>query len=790
MFFHILKRDLKRKKTMNIILLIFIILASMFLASSVNNLFAVGGAVEDFFEVSKVPDLFTVSLEDSNQIEEYLKNSEYVTEYEVSDGYNLMNEQITIVKRQQASEKKSYERTNTFSVSAVPENFMKVFSLDGEEVIIKEGEIALPKVEAENNNLQPGDVIRIKVGDVEQEFRVSVLVKDAVFGSTFIGFKRCLICKEDFQKFAAQENITAVKTYSMNLTDISEYQKDWNQNKFNEIASITKEILSMCYIMDMLVAGILIIVSVCLILIAFLVLRFTIVFTLQEDYKEIGIMKAIGIKDAGIKELYMVKYFAISIIGAFIGFVFSFPFGDMLLKKAIVNIIVDKAEQNIIINILCAALIVAIVLLFCYLSANRLKKFSAMDAIRNGSNGERYKVKSRFKLWKQKKLGPAYYMAANDIVSNFRRFAILVITFCIGTLLILIPLSAANTLGGDDIINQFSICKSDCYLDTGKNDQYLLENGTEQLKKDLKNIELKLKEKGIQAYTGADTGYSIPCYADDPENTYNYFALQEIGSWDRSYSLLEGREPEAENEIMITQLTAKEMGVEIGDSIYFKNGDETKEFIITGSYQSLMNMGRGYRVSRKADLDYGSMSGIFCIQVEVPDMESEEICEIMKEIYPDYKVQNSKEFVNTMIGGIIDQINVLIKFIAGIVLMINSLITVLIMKTLMTKERGDIAMLKSIGFGNASLKKWQTTRILFVLVIAILTGTVLSKVLAPLTMGPIFTIMGANKIKLVVNPMEAYIKYPLLLLVVTGLSAYLCSGEIRKVDLKEVNNIE
>ena len=45
------------------------------------------------------------------------------------------------------------------------------------------------------------------------------------------------------------------------------------------------------------IAAILIIVSVCLILISFLVLRFTIVFTLQEDFKEIGIMKAIGIRD-------------------------------------------------------------------------------------------------------------------------------------------------------------------------------------------------------------------------------------------------------------------------------------------------------------------------------------------------------------------------------------------------------------------------------------------------------------------------------------------------------------
>ncbi len=38
MFLRILKKDIKRKKNMNIILLIFVILAVTFMASSANNL--------------------------------------------------------------------------------------------------------------------------------------------------------------------------------------------------------------------------------------------------------------------------------------------------------------------------------------------------------------------------------------------------------------------------------------------------------------------------------------------------------------------------------------------------------------------------------------------------------------------------------------------------------------------------------------------------------------------------------------------------------------------------------
>ena len=78
--------------------------------------------------------------------------------------------------------------------------------------------------------------------------------------------------------------------------------------------------------MSVLVAALLMIVSICLILVAFVVLRFTIHFTLEEEFREIGVMKAIGINNGTIRGLYLVKYFVIAVIGALLGFICSIPF--------------------------------------------------------------------------------------------------------------------------------------------------------------------------------------------------------------------------------------------------------------------------------------------------------------------------------------------------------------------------------------------------------------------------------------------------------------------------------
>ena len=50
MFFRILRKDLMRKKTMNIIIFMFVILATMFVASSVNNILTVMNGLDFYFD--------------------------------------------------------------------------------------------------------------------------------------------------------------------------------------------------------------------------------------------------------------------------------------------------------------------------------------------------------------------------------------------------------------------------------------------------------------------------------------------------------------------------------------------------------------------------------------------------------------------------------------------------------------------------------------------------------------------------------------------------------------------
>ena len=61
MFFRILKLDLKKKKVINILLLLFIILASVFQASGLNNIVTVMNGTDYYFDKAGIGDYEMIS---------------------------------------------------------------------------------------------------------------------------------------------------------------------------------------------------------------------------------------------------------------------------------------------------------------------------------------------------------------------------------------------------------------------------------------------------------------------------------------------------------------------------------------------------------------------------------------------------------------------------------------------------------------------------------------------------------------------------------------------------------
>ena len=125
-----------------------------------------------------------------------------------------------------------------------------------------------------------------------------------------------------------------------------------------------------------------------------------------------------------------------------------------------------------------------------------------------------------------------------------------------------------------------------------------------------------------------------------------------------------------------------------------------------------------------------------------------------------------------------------------IILGINILVAVLMVKSFITKEKREIALLKAIGFKNNTLILIQTLRIGFVLLLSVITGVLVSSPLSSLIITPIFHMMGAHSIEYEIHAVEVYAVFPLIMLAATACAAFLSAQGLRNISSSEISGIE
>lgn len=789
MYLSILKKDLKRKKAMNIILLLFIILATMFVSSSVSNIINVTTALDSYFEMANAPDYFACTMNKNLavDIDETVSLASAVDRYATENVLFLSPENFFYEDEDIIIE------TGTNLIHS--DICMNYFLSDGSILeTVGKGEFYMAEGEADALGVDVGDKLTIELNGVSREFVLADKIKDALLGSKGLTVTRYIISEEDFNCFLSAENTeeyyggTFVYIYSSNIETALPQIKPLVDNS---ALTLDRAMMKFCYIFDMVVVGILLVVSIILIIIAFVVLRFTIFFTLSEEFREIGVMKAIGIGNFKIRGLYLVKYMGLSIIGAAIGFVLSFPFGEMLMSVSSQAIIVGN-QSPILVNVLCAVLVIAVILLFCYGCTGKVRKMTPIDAIRNGQTGERFRKKSVMSLGKSK-LPATPFLALNDIVSSPKRYSIITLTFFLCLSLLLILSATVSTMNSDSLASTFGWADCDIYLDSKMIMECMLEDGHERLEKHLDDMEQTLAENGIPAKCYQEMMFTLPVAFG--ENESNICVYQGTGSTMDMYEYTAGTTPQNTDEIAITRIAADKLNANIGDTVTIKTIDGDKEYIISAFFQAMNMRGNCIRLHSDEYINYVQAQGGIDTQITFTDHpDSKEIKQRMEEIqriFPDYEnIKTCAEKVADLVGvaGTLDAVKSLVVVLT---IVLAALITVLMERSFIAKEQGEIALMKAVGTRNGKIYAYHTLRFLFVGIIVVIIGEIFAMPLTHLCIDPIFKMMGMElAVDYVINPVEMYLIFPIVILVTTTVSAFLTSLYTRKIKSSDTANIE
>ncbi|MCR4645787.1 MAG: ABC transporter permease [Oscillospiraceae bacterium] len=785
MYLNILKKDLKRKKTMNCIILLFVVLSTMFFASSVNNILSVVGGLDRYLDMAGMMDHVAMVLEpeDGEPLADLLRDNDKVDAFKRETVLMFTPDKLSCNGN-------AMDEPGQLVLSSVGTMQVNCYDLNNETITaVEHGKVLLTSFEMDKLGAAPGDTITVKVGGETLTLEVAGICKDAVLGSSMVGCPRCILNDDDFAQFYAIDSIRQSYRCGMYLIDTD---NETAADLFSTVAGcqfhVPRATIRLSYMPEMLTAGIIMVVSIFLILISFVVLRFTIGFTIQEEFREIGVMKAIGLRSSSIRSLYLAKYFGIAVIGALIGFAASFPFGGLLMDSVSRSMVLGNAHP-VLSGIVCTVIIIGIVVLFCYSCTASIRKLTPIDAVRSGQTGERFRKHGSLSLGKTP-LGASGFLSLNNVISAPKQSAILIVVFTLCAMLVMMLSNMAETFTSPKMISICSLTESDLYLETEIYESEILKGGM-TIAEANREIEQILADDHMPAVVTTKGSYNTAVSFGEKSTSVRFMHCADTEVADYVYS--DGTAPQYPNEIAVTNVVANELGVSIGDTIHLAMGGEEGDYIITALFDTMNNLGMTGYFYEGAEPPHAAMQWVDDHQITFTDHPDAETIEMrrekVQELFDTKKVYTIGEYVETC-TGVGDTLLSVRNLTLAVSLIIIILMTVLLERSFISKERTEIALLKAVGFRNRSVVGVHVLRFVLIAGASVAVSALVSAPATRLIMAPLYQMLGSVKTIVVsINTMDNYLILPvtvLAIVIVTAALTALYTGSIKASDTADI----
>ncbi len=786
MFWRILKKDLKRKRTMNIILLLFVILCSMFAAAAVNNIVAVTGGIEYYFNAADVPDVTVLMMfSGENDLEE--KIGELTSVKEIRTEHWLC---VTSSKYFKYNGKELDNFTN--AAGLISDNEMAINYFDENNHIIESVDKGCFYANApflQDTDIKEGDEVELTVGNSHLALKFMGRFKGALFDSGNTAVPYLIINSADYDYLDKDEaaHIMNNRQFYVTTSDVDEIRE--LAKDYSGVYVYTREERKGIYLYDMLSAYILMIISIVLMFTAFVVLRFTIGFTISEEFREIGVMKAVGIGGGRIRSLYIVKYLAITVIGALTGYFCSVPLGDMMMETVSKNIVFGSGNSTLM-GLLSAVAVVIIILLFCCGCTRRVNKLSPIDAVRNGQTGERFRRKSLLRLGRSK-LPQTAFLSVNDVISSPKQFSIVAVVFTLCILLMTIMSNFALTLKSEKILRFFDVPSSEAHImESEIFGEVAVDQSTYQ--QIIADIEMLLADNGMSGKCTMTMGAQFATSHEDKTETVDFRVIK--GETNDTLYVDEGSAPQKTDEIAVTAGTLDNLDAEIGDRVTAVINEKEYEFIITGTFSSFVNAANAAFLYKDFDLGHQGASNVMGVQIHFdgsPDKEQiNQNIEKLKDLLDTDKVYSTPDYINNF-TGMSDTMTAIKQMMMVITVIVTALIVILMERSFISKEKSEIALMKAVGVGGGSIILQHSLRFVIVSVIACIVSTAVLMPISNVMMNWVGNMVGdISGLKCDFDTLEIFVICPAILIGVTVIGSFLTALYTKTIKASDTASIE
>ena len=550
------------------------------------------------------------------------------------------------------------------------------------------------------------------------------------------------------------------------------FNREYSYQGFSTLYSLYKQVFQIVY---QITGGLLFVFAIFGIIVTLIITSSVVNSAIKTDYKMIGILKAQGFTNRNIVSIYVLQFLLITSIAVPLGLVGGYFMTQLVFKSLIAAIGTINFDVSLLLPsvVTYIAFLVAIAAITSWTS-RKATQIQPVTAIRNGGPPQRSFAGASFNIFTLRpKSNLIVFLGLRYLMSNKKRSILLLVGLLFVVFVQTLFVNATHSLS---LLDQnrpaWGFMDSDIVIrqntDPGRIEQ-------DFLKEDLEDDDRIKSVVKVDFYAA-----SIPPKENKaPETIIGLIfdeELEELGILN-----VEGRHPVFEDEIALGITSCKELDKGVGDTLELFLEGQLITYNITGTYQSIANLSRGFYARKEAITDINPLYRLRNYHITLAKGESieEHYNELLTNYGSAYTILESRERLGTLkgiINGIQDVVNLISLLFLGV------LVVTVFNDTVLSIREGqrNLGIFKAIGMTPFQLQKALIIKSLIIAIFALLIGMPISLYIIPLSLDTLTTASGLAKFPYVFNLIYTLLVIPVVLLLTVS-SVWIASRRLLKI---------
>ncbi len=774
------RNDLTRNLGVNAAMMVILVLSAFLMATGCSVMERLVGGVNSLFDQAKPPHFLQMHTGDYDRaaLDKFAADHPEVKSWLIEDMVGYDSARLTWSRDDGSSGTLASSLTDNLFVT---QNDDFDFLLDAAGNIVRPpaGQVYVPVAYEGKFELKVGDDLHIRTDSGSKSLKIAGFVRDSQMASSLSAATRFVISPEDFAALGSAgggspEIIVEYLTDDASQGSALQTAYESDQSLPRNGQAVTFDMIRLINAFsDGLVAIALVFASLLLVTIALINLRFVLKGTMEEEVRQIGVMRAIGLPTKAITGLYLGKYSIMTLLACVIGGLLSvFATGALTQSIAKNYANSDTGLLTFLVPVIALVLVYLLVISICRHILRGIRRIEVVGALVQGSTLDERRTAKRAardarrarrvslargagSMWRR--------LSLIDLRSEAGQWVLIPVVFFLTALLLILPMNLLSTFSSPKFITYMGAPMSDVRADIQFAESVDATRG-----------ELVSAMESDGRLSNIRVFGNVP-YETPGEEGWETLRV-EVGDYSGgTIQYLTGRQPGV-GEIALSTMNADKLKVKAGDSLKIRLSGEEQQVTVSGTYQDVTSGGKTAKM--QGEVPSNAASYVIYANTSDPGAISKEY----GDRFEDVKIVSMQEYVKQTLSYVTDAFKnaAILSLVFGLI--VAGLITALFLKLRLSRERRRMGVLAAIGFARGELIRQVRFKTLVTVLLGTVLGTVFAATLGEGLISALLSVSGIGiaQLHFIPQPLLVYIGYPLALIGVGYGAAVLLTSRLNR----------